>query len=369
MATRDADLGSFSLELGLASLSRLDPVRLCSPILEDLCEHIRRNGFAPRHAWQPGANHRSLGGGRRANHGDVAHRHGATAGQFGDRTRLRCLLPASFRKKLLEKELRASAEATGTTITALIQSLEPIIEEIRLHGISRASGSLNPGINGFSAPYSTMGTHGCPGSLRWARSGNFDTGWDGPLAFAIRDAARALSARLGHGETSPDARIQRSGVDRAMSNAGLDRWIAATLENTTLRTNSLIITVFGDAIAPHREAVWLGDLIELLAPLQTGDRAVRTSVFAWFRKGWLQATPVGRRSAYRLTNTGQRQVSHAYRRIYDAPQATWNGEWQIVALPEGALRRRIACAPPRPALGWLWIAGAKRIRASIRRCQ
>lgn len=123
-----------------------------------------------------------------------------------------------------------------------------------------------------------------------------------------------------------------------MSNAGFDRWIAATLENTTLRTNSLIITVFGDAIAPHREAVWLGDLIELLAPLQIKDRAVRTSVFRLVQEGWLQATPVGRRSAYRLTNTGQRRVSHAYRRIYDAPQATWNGEWQIVALPEGALK-------------------------------
>jgi len=30
------DLGSFSLELGLAAMGRLDPVRLATPILEDL---------------------------------------------------------------------------------------------------------------------------------------------------------------------------------------------------------------------------------------------------------------------------------------------------------------------------------------------
>ena len=36
------DLGAFSLELGLASLSRLDPVRLGGPILENLCEPEKR---------------------------------------------------------------------------------------------------------------------------------------------------------------------------------------------------------------------------------------------------------------------------------------------------------------------------------------
>jgi DNA-binding IclR family transcriptional regulator len=34
------DLGEFALELGLASLARLDPVRLAGPVLDDLCEHI-----------------------------------------------------------------------------------------------------------------------------------------------------------------------------------------------------------------------------------------------------------------------------------------------------------------------------------------
>ena len=35
------DLGGDALELGLAGLGRLDPVRLAGPILEDLCEQIQ----------------------------------------------------------------------------------------------------------------------------------------------------------------------------------------------------------------------------------------------------------------------------------------------------------------------------------------
>jgi DNA-binding IclR family transcriptional regulator len=34
------DLGEFALELGLASLARLDPVRAAGPVLDDFCERI-----------------------------------------------------------------------------------------------------------------------------------------------------------------------------------------------------------------------------------------------------------------------------------------------------------------------------------------
>lgn len=196
------DLGSFSLELGLASLSRLDPVRLCSPILEDLCEHIGETVALAMLGNQGATIVRWVEAGGPIT---VTLRTGTVLPLANSATGRAfvayCRLP--FLKKLLEKELRASAEATGTTITALIQSLEPIIEEIRLHGISRASGSLNPGINGFSAPVFDHTGHMVASITSLGSIGNFDTGWDSPLAFAIKDAARALSARLGHGETSP----------------------------------------------------------------------------------------------------------------------------------------------------------------------
>jgi phenylacetic acid degradation operon negative regulatory protein len=122
-----------------------------------------------------------------------------------------------------------------------------------------------------------------------------------------------------------------------MSTSGFGRWIANALSEIPLRTNSLIITLYGDAIAPHGSTVWLGSLIDLVAPLGVNDRAVRTSVFRLMQEGWLNATPIGRRSAYGLTSGGRQRINHAYRRIYDTPHETWNGEWQLVVVPEGAL--------------------------------
>jgi phenylacetic acid degradation operon negative regulatory protein len=115
-------------------------------------------------------------------------------------------------------------------------------------------------------------------------------------------------------------------------------WIDEALATIPLRTNSLIVTLFGDAIALRGGAIWLGNLIELMAPLGINARAVRTGVFRLTQEDWLNATPVGRRSIYSLTASGRRRVHHAHRRIHEAPQEEWNGEWQIVFVPEGALQ-------------------------------
>jgi phenylacetic acid degradation operon negative regulatory protein len=44
------------------------------------------------------------------------------------------------------------------------------------------------------------------------------------------------------------------------------------------RAKSLLVTVWGDAIAPHGAGIWLGSLIQLVAPLGLNERLVRTSV-------------------------------------------------------------------------------------------
>jgi hypothetical protein len=54
-----------------------------------------------------------------------------------------------------------------------------------------------------------------------------------------------------------------------------DQWIAQMLSDTPLRTSSLIITLYGDGIEPHGGCVWLGSLIDLVAPLGINDRAIR----------------------------------------------------------------------------------------------
>lgn len=122
-----------------------------------------------------------------------------------------------------------------------------------------------------------------------------------------------------------------------MSAVAFENWFSAVLGEIPIRTNSLIVTLFGDAIAPHGGAVLLGSLIDLVAPLDINGRAVRTSVFRLMQEDWLHAVPIGRRSEYSLTPSGSRRFAHAYRRIYDTPQTAWDGRWQLVIVPDNAM--------------------------------
>ena len=56
------------------------------------------------------------------------------------------------------------------------------------------------------------------------------------------------------------------------------QWISAFLASDMPRAKSLVMTLFGDAIVPHGGRVWLGSLIDLLAPFGINDRLLRTSV-------------------------------------------------------------------------------------------
>ena len=93
---------------------------------------------------------------------------------------------------------------------------------------------------------------------------------------------------------------------------------------------SLIVTLFGDAISPHGGVVWLGSLVDLVAPFGLNERVVRTSVFRLSKEGWLTSTQVGRRSAYGLTDSGRRRFEAADRLIYAGTRKPWGERWTIV---------------------------------------
>ena len=118
----------------------------------------------------------------------------------------------------------------------------------------------------------------------------------------------------------------------------LSRWFRRQLALAPPKAKSLVVTVWGDSIAPHGGALWLSGLIALLEPFGVNERLVRTSVYRLAQEGWLVARQEGRRSLYRLTRQGQRRFEHAYRRIY-APPATdpWGGGWHLVIVPPAAI--------------------------------
>lgn len=136
-----------------------------------------------------------------------------------------------------------------------------------------------------------------------------------------------------------------------MKSRFIEQWINEQLAGRRIRANSLIITVYGDFIAPHGGTVWLGSFIRLVEPLGLNERMVRTSVYRLSQDKWLVSEQIGRKSYYSLTTSGRRRFEHAYRRIYDAPRNDWNGEWQLVVIPStvaaaqrDALRKELSWA-------------------------
>jgi phenylacetic acid degradation operon negative regulatory protein len=99
-----------------------------------------------------------------------------------------------------------------------------------------------------------------------------------------------------------------------------------------LRANSLLLTLYGDAVAPSSQAVALRSLIALAEPFGINARLVRTCAFRLAANDWLSAIRVGRNSYYGLTPAGLQRVMHAAKRIYSGTAPAWDGYWTLVLL-------------------------------------
>lgn len=102
-----------------------------------------------------------------------------------------------FLKQMLDQELHEISEASKIAITTARRQLEKTLTEIRRHGISRASGSLTPGINGFSAPIFDHSGMMVATITSLGTVGEFSVEWDSPVAKAMLAAADDLSRKLG----------------------------------------------------------------------------------------------------------------------------------------------------------------------------
>ncbi|EQD66639.1 phenylacetic acid degradation transcriptional repressor [mine drainage metagenome] len=106
-----------------------------------------------------------------------------------------------------------------------------------------------------------------------------------------------------------------------------------------LRSGSLLMTIFGDAIAPRGGRITLGSLIRLAEPFGLAERLVRTAVARLAAADWLLSVRAGRHSEYRLTETGRAVFAEATARIYAPNPSAWHGRWTLLALAAGRADR------------------------------
>lgn len=99
-------------------------------------------------------------------------------------------------------------------------------------------------------------------------------------------------------------------------------------EQTSAR--SVLVTLFGDSIAPLGGEIWLADLFDLIEPFGFTQRLIRTSMFRLVSEGWLDNERVGRRSRYRLTPFAALEFADADRRIYRRGSPAWDEQWSLV---------------------------------------
>lgn len=191
------DLGPASLKLGLASLSRLDAVKLARERIAPLMEQIGHTLALA--VW--------------GNHGPtIVHweesPHAVTVNlRLGDVMPLlssatgRCF--AAYLSKeaitpLLKEEIARAQKQGRADVPASLAEARAMLDEVRQRGAARVVDTLLPGIVGFCAPVFDSDGHIALGMVALGPTGTFDPEWDGAVERPLRAAACQLSSDLGY---------------------------------------------------------------------------------------------------------------------------------------------------------------------------
>lgn len=191
------DLGPAALELGLASLSRLDAVKLARERIAGLREQIGHTLALA--VW---GNH-----GPTIVHWEESPQAATVNLRLGDVMPLlssatgRCFAAYLSREAmtpLLKAEVaRARKPGRGDGPATLAQA-RALLDDVRQRGAARVIDILLPGIAAFCVPVFDSDGHIVLGIMALGPIGPFDPRWSGAVDRPLRAAARQLSSDLGH---------------------------------------------------------------------------------------------------------------------------------------------------------------------------
>ncbi|TDB85202.1 PaaX family transcriptional regulator [Actinomadura sp. 7K534] len=139
---------------------------------------------------------------------------------------------------------------------------------------------------------------------------------------------------------------------------------------------SLLLTVLGEFVLPAGEPVWTAAFLRALGLLGVEEKAVRQALARSAGEGWIEGERHGRRTAWRLTPSGERLLTDGTERIYGfgRPAGAWDGRWLIVlaGVPETSrrlrhlLRTRLAWSGLGNLAPGVWVSPHPGRRAEVR---
>jgi DNA-binding IclR family transcriptional regulator len=191
------DLGPAALKLGLASLSRLDAVKLARERVTSLMEEIGHtlalavwgnHGPTIVH-WEESPSAVTVN----LRLGDVMPLLSSATGQC-----FAAHAPKEAIASMLKEEMARAQKQGRSDVPTSMAQVRALFESVRQRGASRVVDTLLPGIVAFCVPVFDSDGHMVLGMVALGPAGSFDGQWGGAVEKPLRAAARQLSSDLGH---------------------------------------------------------------------------------------------------------------------------------------------------------------------------
>jgi DNA-binding IclR family transcriptional regulator len=200
-ASGSYELGPLALQLGLARLQRLDPVKEASPLIAALAAETEQSvavavwgNLGPTIVRLEEPIHPLHVNLRTGTVMSLAYT--ATGRLFA------AYLPPKVVEKLIVEDVARQSGRAGGTMQMTRAQVDDAIVETRRHGLSRTIGHPIPGINAFCAPVFDSAGNLVLGITAMGPEATFDNGWNGRVAAPLRACALEVSRRLGYLEAA-----------------------------------------------------------------------------------------------------------------------------------------------------------------------
>jgi DNA-binding IclR family transcriptional regulator len=200
-ASGSYELGPLALQLGLARLQRLDPVKEASPLIAALAAETEQSvavavwgNLGPTIVRLEEPIHPLHVNLRTGTVMSLAYT--ATGRLFA------AYLPPKVVEKLIIEDVARQSGRAGGTMQLTRAQVDDAIVETRRRGLSRTIGHPIPGINAFCAPVFDSAGNLVLGITAMGPEATFDNEWNGKVAAPLRACALEVSRRLGYLEAA-----------------------------------------------------------------------------------------------------------------------------------------------------------------------